>query len=53
MLYSTWFLKAAGIPGHFTNHSLRVTSATRLFEAHVDEQLIYADDWTFNELEKN
>ena len=24
--------KAAGIPGHYTNHSLRVTSATRLFE---------------------
>ena len=32
--------KAAGIPGHFTNHSLKVTSATRLFEARVDEQLI-------------
>ena len=32
--------KAAGIPGHFTNHSLIVTSATRLFKAHVDEQLI-------------
>ena len=34
------FFKAAGIPGHYTNHSLRVTSATRLFEACVDEQLI-------------
>ena len=32
--------KAVGILGHFTNHLLRVTSATRLFEAHVDEQLI-------------
>ena len=32
--------KAAGITGHYTNHSLRVTSATRLFEASVDEQLI-------------
>ena len=33
-------LKAAGIPDHYTNHSLGVTSATRLFEACVDEQLI-------------
>ena len=32
--------EAAGIPGHYTNHSLRVTSATRLFKACVDEQLI-------------
>lgn len=32
--------KAAGIAGHYTNHSLRATSATRLFEASVDEQLI-------------
>ena len=32
--------KAAGIEGHFTNHSLRATSATRLFEAGIDEQLI-------------
>ena len=32
--------KAAGIQGHFTNHSLRATSATRLVEAQIDEQLI-------------
>ena len=30
----------AGLTGHFTNHSLRSTAATRLFEAGVDEQLI-------------
>ena len=32
--------KAAGIQGHFTNHLLRATSAMRLFEAQIDEQLI-------------
>ena len=26
--------------GHFTNHSLRATAATRLFEVGIDEQLI-------------
>ena len=30
----------AGIMGHKTNHSLRATCATRLFEHNVDEQLI-------------
>ncbi len=30
----------AGLRGHFSNHSLRATCATRLFEAGVDEQLI-------------
>ena len=30
----------AGIDGFKTNHSLRVTAATRLFQAGVDEQLI-------------
>ena len=30
----------AGITGFKTNHSLRVTTATRLFQAGVDEQLI-------------
>ena len=30
----------AGILGFKTNHSLRVTSATRLFHSGVDEQLI-------------
>ena len=32
--------KNAGIPGFQTNHSLRATAATRLYEASVDEQLI-------------
>ena len=32
--------KKAGIQGHKTNHSLRATCATRLFEQGVDEQLI-------------
>ena len=32
--------ESAGFNGHFTNHSLHTTSATRLFEANVDEQLI-------------
>ena len=30
----------AGIPGYRTNHSLRATTATRLYQAGVDEQLI-------------
>ena len=32
--------KEAGIQGFKTNHSLRVTNATRLFQSGVDEQLI-------------
>ena len=32
--------KSAGIKGHKTNHSLRVTAATRLYESGVDEQLV-------------
>ncbi|XP_062586115.1 uncharacterized protein LOC134247754 [Saccostrea cucullata] len=32
--------KAAGFHGNFTNHSLRATAATRLYQAGVDEQLI-------------
>ena len=32
----------AGFEGHYTNHSLRVSSATRLFDAQVDKQLIMA-----------
>ena len=32
--------ESAGFDGYFTNHSLRATTATRLFEARVDEQLI-------------
>ena len=34
--------RAAGINGFKTNHSLRVTTATRLFQSGVDEQLIMA-----------
>ena len=30
----------AGIDGYFTNHSLRATTATRLFRANIAEQLI-------------
>lgn len=32
--------KEAGVVGYKTNHSLRTTTATRLFHAGVDEQLI-------------
>ena len=32
--------KAAGIQGFKTNHSLRATAATRLYQAGVDEQII-------------
>ncbi len=32
--------KEAGIPGFRTNHSLRATTATRLYQAGVDEQLV-------------
>ena len=32
--------KNAGIPGYRTNHSLRATTATRLYQAGVDEQLV-------------
>ena len=32
--------RQAGIPGYKTNHSLRVTAATRLYRHGVDEQLI-------------
>lgn len=32
--------RAAGIDGHFTNHSLRATAATTLYEHGIDEQLI-------------
>ncbi|XP_070572936.1 uncharacterized protein [Ptychodera flava] len=32
--------KQAGIDGYRSNHSLRATAATRLFDANVDEQLI-------------
>lgn len=32
--------KEAKLEGHFTNHSLRLTAATRLYQAGVDEQTI-------------
>ena len=35
-----YLCNTAGIPGYKTNHSLRVTSATRLFQGGMDEQLI-------------
>ena len=33
-------MKQAGIEGKFTNHSLRATTATHMFQKGVDEQLI-------------
>ena len=30
----------AGLPGHYTNHSLRATAATRLYHNNFDEQII-------------
>ena len=33
-------LYQVGVKGHFTNHSLRASAATRLFEAGVDDHLI-------------
>ena len=36
----TRMCSAAGINGYKTNHSLRATTATRLYHAQVDEQLI-------------
>ncbi len=32
--------RRAGLSGKYTNHSLRATCATRMFQAGVDEQLI-------------
>ena len=32
--------KERGIEGHFTNHSLRATCASRMFEHNVPEQII-------------
>ena len=33
-------MKGANFPGYYTNHSLRVSAATRLFNSGVDEQAI-------------
>ena len=35
-------MKSAGIPSQYTNHSLRSTATSRLFNAKVDEQLTMA-----------
>ena len=32
--------KKAGFDGHYTNHSLRATSATRMYNADIPEQVI-------------
>ena len=32
--------KNGGIPGYYTNHSLRATAATHLYQNNVDEQII-------------
>ena len=32
--------KKGGLPGYYTNHSLRATAATRLYHANFDEQVI-------------
>ena len=32
--------RQAGIPGYRTNHSLRATAATRLYQSGIDEQLV-------------
>ena len=36
----TDMMKEAGYEGHYSNHSLRASLATRLYDAEVDEQLI-------------
>ena len=33
-------MKTADIPGYFTNHSLRATATTRLYDAQIDEATI-------------
>ena len=33
-------MKAAGLSGYFTNHSLCASAATQLFEGGINEQLI-------------
>ena len=32
--------QVAGLPGHYTNHSLRATTATKLYQNNVNEQMI-------------
>ena len=38
-------MSSAKIPGNYSNHSLGSTATTRLFNAHIDEQLIMACNW--------
>ena len=33
-------MRDAGIPGYFTNHSLRATATTRMYDAQLDEASI-------------
>ena len=33
-------MQKGGLPGYYTNHSLRATAATRLYHANFDEQVI-------------
>ena len=37
---------AAGIKGYKTNHSLRATAASRLYQSGIDEQLIMEKNWS-------
>ena len=41
-------MSEAGLQGHYSNDSLEVSSATRLFAAEVDEQLIMSRIWHFS-----
>ena len=34
------FCETAGLPGYYTNHSLRSTSATVMYQSDIDEQII-------------
>ena len=34
------FCKEAGLEGNFTNHSLRITCASRMYERQMPEQMI-------------
>ena len=45
--------KAAGITGYKTNHSLRATTATRLFQKGVEEQLIMSKCGRCTNIQKN
>ena len=38
-------MREAGIDGYFTNHSLRVTATTRLYDSQINEASYYAAYW--------